>query len=197
MRISCWRRSIARFASGSHSGSGGEGEIRTHETCEGLPVFKSGHPHVCVSHSHANAFSSIILGVPSDLCFPRFGFKCNLKCNLIRPSSPIWGHLLNRNCRISRNGRLGAGRQAAGGPQETFRSLSSPPQSGHSSCVCVSRLREDTWLGRRLLYFLCDFPIELTTDQTTLNSPLLLRLNSAMKFTRCVMGTPLSTLSSL
>jgi hypothetical protein len=24
---------------------GGEGEIRTHETCEGLPVFKSDHPH--------------------------------------------------------------------------------------------------------------------------------------------------------
>ena len=61
---------------------GGEGEIRTHETCEGLPVFKSGHLHVSGSHSHANAIISGVDGVSLNLRASRFRRQVQLQVQL-------------------------------------------------------------------------------------------------------------------
>jgi hypothetical protein len=63
------RRPKSLLAILSNSLIGGEGEIRTHEGCETLPVFKTDHPHASPTHSHANA---IITDIMETCPVPRF-----------------------------------------------------------------------------------------------------------------------------
>ena len=75
---------FTRCLRGASANVGGEGEIRTHETREGPPVFKTRESHICGTHSHANAMFPECSSKTQPQRFTAFGAQC--KPNANRPN---------------------------------------------------------------------------------------------------------------